>query len=276
MDFARHRFLSAIAKSALPTMSRMLMTRVTAAALQYGELGFCLLQGKGAGAGWDIESETRAAARFIGTPTPALLDVGANFGSWSTSLLKMFPDCSRLLMVEPQARCIQALNDIPFPRKEIVTAAVSDRAGQATLFTAESGWIAASLFERRDTFFAAMPQSGTAVSIKTLDDIIEGAGLASIDFMKMDIEGGELLALKGAQRSLERRAIKALSFEFGSGNLNSRTFFRDFWDLLSPRGFTIYRILPGGGLFRVEKYYEDVEYFRGVTNYVASLSPPNA
>jgi hypothetical protein len=26
--------------------------------------------------------------------------------------------------------------------------------------------------------------------------------------------------------------IRAIAFEFGCGNVNSRTFFRDFWDLL--------------------------------------------
>jgi FkbM family methyltransferase len=276
MDSATHRFLSTIAKSALPAMSRMLMTRATAGAVQYGELGCSLLQGKGAGTGWDIASEARAAARFIRTRAPILMDVGANFGEWSTSMLELFPDCSRLLLIEPQARCIQALSKIQFPRKHIVPVALSDRPGRATLFSAQPGWCAASLFERRDSQFSALRQSETAVAMRTLDDIVEEAGLLSIDFMKMDIEGVELFALKGAQRCLERRVVNALSFEFGSSNLNSRTFFHDFWDLLSPRGFTIYRILPGGKLFEVKQYYEDIEYFCGASNYVASLSPPNS
>ena len=77
MDFSRHRFISAIAKSALPMMSRILMTRATATAVQYGELGCCLLQGKGAGTGWDIDSEARAASRFVHNRSPVLMDVGA-------------------------------------------------------------------------------------------------------------------------------------------------------------------------------------------------------
>jgi FkbM family methyltransferase len=276
MGVTGQRVLSAIAKSALPTMSRLLMTRATAGAVQYGELGCCLLQGKGAGTGWDIASEARAAARFIRTQSPVLVDAGANFGDWSTSMLKIFPDCSRLLLIEPQARCVQALNNIEFPRKDIVPVAISDRPGRATLFSAQPGWYGASLLERRDSPFSDLPQSETAISVKTLDEVIEGMGLSSIDFMKMDIEGMELFALKGAQRSLERGVINSFSFEFGSSNLNSRTFFHDFWDLLSPRGFVIYRILPGGRLLQVKKYHEDIEYFCGASNYVASMSPPNS
>jgi hypothetical protein len=51
--------------------------------------------------------------------------------------------------------------------------------------------------------------------------------------MKMDIEGHELFALRGAKRALARGVIRPLSFEFGTGNINSRTFFRDYWDLLT-------------------------------------------
>jgi hypothetical protein len=90
--------------------------------------------------------------------------------------------------------------------------------------------------------------------------------------MKMDIEGHELFALRGAQRALTSRKIGALSFEFGCGNINSRTFFRDFWNLLNGSGFDIWRIAPGGREVRIIEYYEDLEYFRGATNYVAALA----
>jgi hypothetical protein len=63
-----------------------------------------------------------------------------------------------------------------------------------------------------------------------------------------------------------------LTFEFGSGQINSRTFFHDFWDLLQPLGFALRRICPGGRTVPVDEYYEDLEYFRGVTNYLA-LAP---
>jgi hypothetical protein len=33
----------------------------------------------------------------------------------------------------------------------------------------------------------------------------------------------------------------------------------------------IYRIIPGGGVVRVEVYSEQLEYFRGATNYIATL-----
>ena len=89
----------------------------------------------------------------------------------------------------------------------------------------------------------------------------------------MDVEGHELFVLRGARQSLASRKIGALSFEFGCGNINSRTFFRDFWELLTGAGFSIWRITPSGKYLPVGDYYEDLEYFRGLANYVAELKP---
>jgi FkbM family methyltransferase len=265
--------LGAIAKSILPLVSAAFMNRVGGQFIRYNELGSCLIQGKGSGAGWDISSEISVAASFIKTPTPVLLDVGANFGKWSMEMLKLFPGCRTLLLVEPQTECLQALAKIDFRNKITIPSAVSDRPGEMNFYTADrqAGWAAASLFERHETYFSAVPQRKSVISIRTLDDIIEEHAIDTVDFMKMDIEGAELLALKGAQGSFRARKIKAISFEFGSGNINSRTFFRDFWDFFAQHGFSIHRVLPGGKTLRIKEYYEDLEYFRGVTNYVAIL-----
>ena len=111
------------------------------------------------------------------------------------------------------------------------------------------------------------------VEVSTIDQVIESQTIDFVDFMKMDAKGHELFALRGARQSLASRKIGALSFEFGCGNINSRTFFRDFWELLTGAGFSIWRIAPSGKDVPVRDYYEDAEYFRGATNYVAELKP---
>ena len=67
--------------------------------------------------------------------------------------------------------------------------------------------------------------------------------------MKMDTEGHELFALRGAANALSKGTILALSFEFGGSSINSRTFFRDYWNLLTQYSYEIYRVLPRGGRY---------------------------
>jgi FkbM family methyltransferase len=269
----KKRILGGVAKSVLPLVAGISMNPFSRHLIRYCELGSNLIQGKGTGSGWDLASEVSVAASLVKTRAPTLLDIGANFGAWSKLMLELFPHCLKLILVEPQPQCVDSLSRINFPNKLIYPCAVSDRKGEMNFFTPErkQGWAAASLFERRDTCHSEIKQSRTMVPVRKLDDIIQENHLAAIDFMKLDVEGAELLALKGVEASLRCRKIKAISFEFGSGNINSRTFFRDFWDFLMPYGFCIARILPGGKMLRIDEYDEDLEYFRGVTNYVATI-----
>jgi len=261
-----------LAKFALPYVAKAFANRFATQAIRYNELGSCLIQGKGSGSGWDLAAEVSVAAKFVRAPSPVFLDVGANWGRWSTGMLKLFPGCSKLLIVEPQPKCLEGVREIDFREKQIFACAVADRPGELDFYTAEEAesWTCASLFPRTGTYFADIKQRKLVVPIRVLDDIVSESGVATIDFMKMDIEGAELLALRGAEKTFRAGMIKSLSFEFGSGNINSRTFFRDFWDFLRGYNFSIFRILPGGGTLRIDHYYEDLEYFRGVTNYVAS------
>lgn len=237
--------------------------------MRYAEIGTSLLQGKGAGSGWDIVGELRAAATCINRPDPILLDVGANYGKWSLGMLRFFPRTQKIVLFEPQEDCLAKLRDLDLPGKTVVPCALTDHVGTETLYL--NGWArgVSSLYQRSDTFLEMMPKQEIKVSVSTLDSVLEAEGIDFVDFAKFDIEGAELAAFRGATNSFSRGVIGALSLEFGSGNINSRTFFRDFWGVLTGYDFEIFRVLPGGSLLRIDRYYEDLEYFRGVSNYVA-------
>jgi hypothetical protein len=86
-----------------------------------------------------------------------------------------------------------------------------------------------------------------------------------IDIVKIDIEGHELSALKGFGAALG--AVKVVQFEFGGTDIDTRTFFKDFWLLFAAHGFEIYRITPFGEL-KISSYRESDECF-SISNYVA-------
>ena len=81
----------------------------------------------------------------------------------------------------------------------------------------------------------------------------------------MDVEGHELDVLKGGFKTLA--LAKVVQFEFGGCNIDTRTFFQDFWYLLTEAGFQIHRISEGGPI-HISHYSEQEECFR-TTNYLA-------
>ncbi|MEV6054373.1 FkbM family methyltransferase [Streptomyces sp. NPDC052107] len=204
-----------------------------------------------------------------------IFDVGANFGQWTTSLhTALGEQAGTFFMFEPQSACQPALGGITDSQRVIVRAAVGDKSGSANVFCDTPGSGVASIHRRRDSYFGDLTSHQETVRVTTIDFEVESRGIHRIDLLKLDIEGAELAALLGARKTLERRRISTIAFEFGSANVYSRTFFRDFWDLLDPLGYRIWRIFPGGGLLPLTEYTEELEHFRGVSNYIASLKSP--
>jgi len=62
----------------------------------------------------------------------------------------------------------------------------------------------------------ALPK--TTVAIKRLDRILADKRILHVDFWKLDVEGAELDALKGAQNLLETQSIKCIYFECHPSN----------------------------------------------------------
>jgi FkbM family methyltransferase len=237
------------------------------------EAYLAILQGKGAGGGWDIVSEAQVASRYLPTGDACVFDVGANRGHWTEEIREKRRGLRTLFFqFEPSQQCQEVLRRNADPDTVIVGEAVGDQIGTASFFVPEAGSTISSVHRQRDSYFQDSPFVEEKVSMTTIDYIVEKHQIACVDFMKMDVEGNELAVLRGAKASLRNRKIKALAFEFGSPQINSRGYFHDFWDLLTPLGFQFLRICPGGLTLPISEYYEDLEYFRGATNYVAILA----
>lgn len=220
------------------------------------------------GSGWDIVAEVAGAAKCVVDPHPVILDVGANVGAWASAMIKTLPNIKRIILLEPQAECQRTLKQLASSGAEILPIGLGDKNETRTMFKGEVNTVSSLHSNQRDVF-NDIHFSAEEVKIRRLDDVVREMQLEIIHFMKMDIEGHELFALRGAQQCLKRGQIRAFSFEFGGSNVASRTYFKDFWDYLTPLGYNIYRVLPYGHLIHIKDYYTDLEYFRGATNYIA-------
>lgn len=256
-----------IAKWLAPSLARIAPAGLTRRAGLYLDV----LQGLGSGTGWDMSGEARAVASSVtGIDRPVIFDGGANFGQWALGMKRALqPANPFFFLFEPQSACQGILAALPI-RKILLPVALGATPGEVTIAGVEPGFGAASIFERYDTYFGDMSAHQELVPVVTIDSIVVEHGVESIDLLKLDVEGAELDALRGAKGSLEDGTVRTVAFEFGSANIYSRTFFRDFWDLLTPLGFHLFRIAPGGRLMPVVRYSEELEHFRGVSNYLAT------
>lgn len=162
-----------------------------------------------------------------------IVDAGAQHGQTTQQYLEAFPHC-RIIALEPESRNHAAATATLAPfgdRVELFQAGLSNVDGTADLqVTSHSG--AHSLLEVGDMRYYDEPVSilpSERIRTVTIDSLCRSQSINSLDILKMDIQGGELMALQGAGRMLARGAIRAVVLEvlFQPLYRNQPT----FWDL---------------------------------------------
>lgn len=224
-------------------------------------------QGKGWGAG-SVQHELNAAGTLTGNAALSLaIDVGGNVGNYTAAIRQAHAD-AEVHMFEPSQTNIDALS-ARFGGDDQVTVqpfALASSAMEATLFSDKPGSGLGSLTKRRldhrDKDFDISESVQTMVFDTYWKDVLQSR---PIDLFKLDIEGHELDALNGSVEALKQTRV--VQFEFGGCNIDTRTFFQDFWYFFKERNFGLYRITPGGAV-QIDKYHERDEFF-STTNYLA-------
>jgi len=163
---------------------------------------------------------TRLVSKTIRAGT-IYMDVGANIGLLSVPALATRPDC-RVVSIEASPTTLQYLRRThatsEYKRRwTIVEEGVADICGEATFYQSIPERGAMDGF--RDTGRSGETRP-VSVSVTTIDTIWRKLGYPETSVIKLDIEGGEMAALKGAEECL--RANRPLVFlEWNGENLNA-------------------------------------------------------
>jgi FkbM family methyltransferase len=197
-----------------------------------------------------------------------IFDVGANVGSYASLLERKFGKGAIIHSFEPSAATFAKLTANVGTHDNIIlhNFGLGDKEARTTLYTDSDESGLASLYKRRLDHFNIFMNKTEAVSIRALDSFCESENIKHIHFLKLDVEGNEIKVLHGAQRMLKADAIDFIQFEFGGCNIDSRTYFQDFYYLLGEK-YKLYRIVKDG-LYAIEQYKEMYECFVA-TNYLA-------
>ncbi|MBX7118750.1 MAG: FkbM family methyltransferase [Gemmatimonadaceae bacterium] len=175
----------------------------------------------GSRARWDLRDEAEALACWLGeaddavrdallrmVPSDAVIaDVGANVGWWTVPLARR---------VGPRGGRVLAFEPVPANRARLEWAIAANAVGAHVTVApvalgAEPGtlgmWLKSAETGAGSGTAALVTGDGPAhltVPVLRLDDWAEQQGVTRCDLMKLDIEGAELLMLRGAERFIAR------------------------------------------------------------------------
>jgi FkbM family methyltransferase len=197
-----------------------------------------------------------------------IFDVGANVGEYARTMAQLFGEKAQIHSFEPSVKCFQTFSKTTDGLRTIKANnfGLSDAATNVTLYSDASDSGLASLYNRKLDHYGIDMNMTEEISLSTLDEYCVENAIDRIHFLKLDIEGHELSALKGAARMLKEDRIDVIQFEFGGCNIDSRTFFQDFFYLLNDK-YKIHRIVRDG-IVEIPQYSELHEVFITI-NYLA-------
>jgi FkbM family methyltransferase len=180
-----------------------------------------------------------AYCRFL-QPGDVVFDVGAHEGLHAENFLRICGPHGRVVCFEPIPKCAQTLRErfSAIPTFSLCECALSNRVGQAEFTYAQNYPQESGLRER---IFNGPEPNITLIQVKTstVDAEVERLGLIRLDFIKIDIEGGEIDCLSGGLQTLDVfRPI--ISVEYGGtayGVYGHKA--ESLFDLLEPKRYVL-------------------------------------
>lgn len=200
-----------------------------------------------------------------------VLDVGANVGQWSASMLARAHHDGRtedldLHAFEPSSYTFARLSKaFESHRINLQQVALSERSGSFLLHVMGKAAPTNSLHA-----LPVMPNAPTEdVVTTTLEEYASDAGLNEITLVKVDTEGHDLAVLRGAGSLLTDQRIWVVQFEYNWRWIVARSFLYDAFRLLGSAGYRLGKLTPRGVEF-YPHWDPDLETFvQG--NYVAAI-----
>jgi FkbM family methyltransferase len=174
-----------------------------------------------------------------------IFDVGASDGR-VTRLYRALFERAHIVCFEPDAARVQSLAGLHLRDVEIEQQALADSEGTAHFFVnadpdTSSLLPSVPLGSHIDQYTA--PSKTVSVSTTTLDAYCERHRIDRIDILKMDIQGGELAALRGAASLLAAKRVRLIYLEVEFMELyKDQPLYHHIADFLARQGYDLYGI----------------------------------
>jgi len=181
-----------------------------------------------------------------------VLDIGANIGYFSTFFSKLTGQNGRVYCFEPSPENYTLLiKNIEINKAKNARAyqiAAGDCNSTLKLYLNEENSGDNRFFSDEDAY------KSVEVPVQKLDDLQEIVN-TEVNFIKIDIQGNELSALKGMEEILMRNNnIKIFCEYWPYGLISNNTNPKDLYDYIKSLGFIIYDFKEGLGLKKINSF----------------------
>jgi FkbM family methyltransferase len=175
--------------------------------------------------------------KLYGKRPLTIFDVGANKGDYALTIAQKLQENEIVYCFEPSKNTFDLLVNNVRNKKNIVTFnfGFGVKNEFLTLFSDKPGSGMASVYKRRLDHFNTHMDLSEKIYLTTLDSFCKERGITHINLLKLDVEGHELNVLSGATDLINSQSIDFIQFEFGGCNIDSRTYFQDFFYFLNDK-----------------------------------------
>jgi FkbM family methyltransferase len=185
-----------------------------------------------------FEDEIHFVRSFI-QPGMQVLDIGANYGVYTSAILQRLQGKGHVWCFEPTPLTAATLRQTLLhngvdPLVTLVESGLSDHRGSATFYTSANSELN-SLSKPDD-----QPSEEQTIQLRTLDDCLDEFAWPALDFIKLDAEGEEVRILQAGQRTLGALSPLVM-FELKHGGGVNTALVEAFRGL----GYATYRLVPG-------------------------------
>lgn len=190
----------------------------------------------------------RILLQDLGETDITIFDVGANWGQTTQKYRTLFPK-AMIYSFEPFPDSIKKMNDkfASDQKIRIIPKAVADNEGERMFYVNEFD-PTNSLFPRPRTERRYYPRTAgnkgiIKVDVITLDKFVASEKIDKMTVLKLDIQGGEMMALKGANSLLREQRVSLIYTEcmFVHHYEQSPLFF-EVWNYLAKLEYTLFNI----------------------------------
>ena len=170
-------------------------------------------------------------------PGDVVVDLGGNIGVFTRYAYHM--GASKIVTFEPDSRYFEILKQNAPSNTILFNAAIGDKLGKLTL-TESSHLGGSNLWAEFDPRYTQYQ-----VNVYSLDYLLENRVIDRIDFLKVDIEGSEIIAMQGiSDENLSK--IRNIAVEYHHEHLKFNDALRhDFVARLNRLGFNSYMLMCG-------------------------------